>query len=408
MSNPRADLLKIFHSALAAVHGAACVERFLSARLLTGTVHAVAIGKAAGAMLEGAHAALQEQLRAALLITKHGHVIPGSERRAGVTVLEAGHPLPDERSLQAGRALLDFIAAVPDDAQLLFLISGGASSLVEVLPPGVGLDDLRRVNRRLLGSGWDIHRMNGLRKRLSCIKGGRLAAYLRGRRVIQLLISDVPGDRPADIGSGLLAADEESRIVDSALPPWLQTLLKSSASPMTDISCFSNIETHIIASLDQALAAAEREAERLGYAAHVHYERLSGDAAATGRRLAGELFDGPASMHVWGGETTVELPAHPGRGGRNQHLALAAAEVLAERDKVWLLAAGTDGSDGPGEDAGAMVDGGTLSRGALAGLNAADCLRHADAGSFLEESGDLINTGATGTNVMDLVIGLKV
>lgn len=408
MSNPRADMLSIFHSALAAVHGAACVERFLAVRRLTGTVHAVAIGKAAGAMLDGARGALGERLQSALFITKPGHVTPGMEHRAGVTVMEAGHPVPDERSLQAGQALLDFIAALPDDAQVLFLISGGASSLVEVLPPGVGLDDLRLVNRWLLASGWEIHRMNALRKRLSCIKGGRLAAHLHGRNVLQLLLSDVPGDSPADIGSGLLVADEESQIAASALPSWLQTLLKYSPLPMEDASCFTNIETHIIASLDHALAAAVREAKKLGYVVQVHAERLSGDAAAVGRRLAAELLDGAAGLRIWGGETAVELPANPGRGGRNQHLALAAAEVLANRDKVWLLAAGTDGSDGPGEDAGALVDSGTISRGALDGLDAADCLRRADAGTFLEASGDLISTGPTGTNVMDMVIGLKV
>jgi glycerate 2-kinase len=405
MSNPRAAALKIFHAALAAVHGTICVERFLAARHLTGKAHAIAIGKAAGAMLDGARAVLGEQLQSALLITKPGHLTPGMEHRAGVTVIEAGHPLPDERSLLAGRALLDFIAALPGDAPILFLISGGASSLAEVLPSGMSLADLRRVNRWLLGSGWDIRRMNAVRKRLSCIKGGRLAVHLRGRRAIQLLISDVPGDGLADIGSGVLTADEESQLDASALPPWLQALIKNlpPVSP-PDPSCFIRIETHIVASLDQALAAAGREAEKMGYAVQVHGERLSGDAAAAGRRLAVELLGGPASVHIWG---VVELPPNAGRGGRNQHLALAAAEALASRDKVWLLAGATDGSDGPGEDAGAVVDGGTLARGGLDGLNAAECLRRADAGTFLEASGDLISTGPTGTNVMDLVIGLK-
>jgi glycerate 2-kinase len=400
-------VLKIFHAALAAVHGTACVERFLTVRCLTGAVHAVAVGKAAGAMLDGARAALQGQLQTALLITKPGHLSPGIQHLAGVTVMEAGHPVPDARSLLAGQALLDFIAALPGDAQVLFLISGGTSSLVEVLPPGMSLNDLRRVNQWLLASAWDIHRMNILRKRLSCIKGGRLAAHLCGRRVMQLLISDVPGDRPADIGSGLLVAEEESKIVDTALSPWLRTLLKSSPSAPPDPSCFANIETHIVASLDHALAAAAQEAEKLAFATQIHTERLSGDAATLGRRLAAELLDGPAGVHIWGGETTVALPANPGRGGRNQHLALAAAAALAGHDKVWLLAAGTDGSDGPGEDAGAVIDGGTLARGELDGLNAAVCLHRADAGSFLEASGDLISTGPTGTNVMDMVIGLK-
>jgi glycerate 2-kinase len=139
----------------------------------------------------------------------------------------------------------------------------------------------------------------------------------------------------------------------------------------------------------------------------VHTERLSGDAALVGRRLAGVLVDDPSGVHLWGGETSVELPANPGRGGRNQHLALAAAELLAQHNKVWLLAAGTDGSDGTGADAGALVDGGTIMRGKMKNMNATDCLRRADAGGFLEQSGDLISTGPTGTNVMDMVIGMK-
>lgn len=408
MSIPRDDTLKIFRGALAAVHGMACVERFLAVRRLTGNVHAIAIGKAAGAMLDGARGALgEQQLRSALLITKPGHVMPGMKDIPGVTVIEAGHPVPDEASLRAGQAVLDFIAALPGDAQLLFLISGGASSLVEVLPQGVSLDDLRRVNRWLLGSGWDIHRMNALRKRLSCIKGGRLAAHLRGRRVMQLLISDVPGDRPADIGSGLLVADEESPIVAAALPTWLQAMLMYSPPQVADPSCFLHIETHLIASLDHALGAAALETKKLGYKLQVHTERIRGDAASAGRRIAGVLIDGPPGVHIWGGETTVVLPPNPGRGGRNQHLALAAAEMLANRNDVWLLAAGTDGSDAAEGDSGALVDGGTILRGALKCMNAADCLRRADAGSFLEGSGDLISTGPTGTNVMDMVIGVK-
>jgi len=409
MSNSRAAVLDIFHAALAAVHGAARVQRFLAARPLQGEVCVVAMGKAAGATLEGAPRALGERLNSALLITKPGHVPPGMESLAEVTVMEAGHPLPDERSLRAGRMLLDFIAAAPGGGTLLFLVSGGTSSLVEVLPSGMTLDDLRRVNQWLLGSGWDIHRMNALRKRLSCIKGGRLAEAVRGRRVVQLLISDVPGDAPADIGSGLLMADKSAEIDETTVPEWLRTLLQSApSSPDPETSAFAHIETHIVASVDHALAAAAAESRKMGYAVQVHARRLSGDAATAGRRLAQTLVDGATGVHLWGGETSVELPPAPGRGRRNQHLALAAAEVLANRDNVWLLAAGSDGSDGPGEDAGALVDGGTVARGELDGLSITDCLRRADAGSFLEASGDLVTTGPTGTNVMDVVIGLKV
>jgi glycerate 2-kinase len=407
MSTPREDILKIFRSALAAVHGTACVERFLAVRRLQGEVYAVAVGKAAEAMLQGARSALGERLRSALLVTKRGHATAAAMDMPGMTVIEAGHPIPDEDSLYAGRAMLDFIDATPSDALLLFLISGGTSSLVEVLPEEVSLADLQRVNQWLLAAGFDIHDMNVLRKRLSCIKGGRLAARLHGRRVVQVMISDVPGDNPADIGSGLLVPEEETPVAASSLPAWFQALLEHSPPLMTDPSHFLDIETHVIASLDHALGAAALETKKLGHKLQVHTERMSGDAALLGRRFAGALIDGPAGVHLWGGETAVALPPVPGRGGRNQHLALAAAEMLADYSNVWLLAAGTDGSDGSQGDTGALVDGGTVSRGAQQHMNAADCLRRADAGSFLETSGDLISTGPTGTNVMDIVIGMK-
>ena len=407
MSTPRDDVLKIFRGALAAVHGTGCVERFLAVRRLQGEVYALALGKAAEAMLQGARSVLGQQLRNALLVTKPGHVTRAIKDIGDVTVIEAGHPVPDSASLQAGQAVLDFIAAAPQDARLLFLISGGTSSLVEVLPSGVSLKDLQRLNQWLLDSGLDIHDMNALRKRLSCIKGGRLAGYLHGRNVLQVLISDVPGDNPADIGSGLLVPGEEGHISEVPLPEWLQVLLQHSPLLEQDPSCFHGIETRVIASLDDALSAAALEAKKLGYKLQVHTERLSGDAAVAGRQLAGVVVDGPPGVHLWGGETSVAMPANPGQGGRNQHLALAAAEVLAKRERVWLLAAGTDGNDGRGGAAGALVDGGTIKRGTMKYPNAAECLLRADAGSFLKQSGDLITTGPTGTNVMDMVIGVK-
>src|SRR3569623_898846 len=225
MASPSATLLDVFAAALAAVHGRACVQNFLAATPVRGVQHVVAIGKAAAPMLEGAQAALGQVLRAALLITKPGYATPAAARILGVSLIEAGHPLPDESSLHAGAALLDFIAATPPYAPLLFLLSGGASSLVEVLPAGVSLTQLRRANGWLLGSGLDIHAVNAVRRRLSCIKGGRLASRLGGRRAVQLLISDVAGDDPAAIGSGLLLADEEKCVeVDTVVPDWLWPL----------------------------------------------------------------------------------------------------------------------------------------------------------------------------------------
>jgi hydroxypyruvate reductase len=162
-----------------------------------------------------------------------------------------------------------------------------------------------------------------------------------------------------------------------------------------------------VASNSSTRLAAAGEAARRGYPVWRHDDEVTGDALEAGRRLASEIMQGPMGLHVWGGETTVRLPSHPGRGGRCQSLALSAAMQLEGHQHVYLLAAGTDGSDGPGEDAGALVDGATLSRGELSGYAAGHCLSMADAGRFLEGSGDLIHTGPTGTNVMDIMLGLK-
>jgi glycerate 2-kinase len=164
---------------------------------------------------------------------------------------------------------------------------------------------------------------------------------------------------------------------------------------------------HIVARLADALEAAAAAGRQLGHAVRLPPEFLHGEAATVGRQAARELLEGPPGLTIWGGETRVCLPDQPGRGGRNQHLALAAATILEGSADAWLLAAGSDGSDGPGEDAGALVDGGTLARGREWGLDPQRALREADSGTFLDAAGDLLHTGPTGTNVMDLLIGLR-
>ena len=296
------------------------------------------------------------------------------------------------------------------DAELLFLISGGASSLVERLVDGVTLDDLQRVNQWLLASGLDIHTMNYVRKSLSLIKGGRLAHTLGGRKTLALLISDVPGDDPATIGSGLLVpAHFVETDLSLELPQWVTALMSGGVpAPASDDFIFKNITLEIVASLDDAKQAAAESGRQLGYAVYQHAGVLQGDAVLVARQLAVELLNGPAGLHIWGGETTLQLPSQPGRGGRNQHLALVVATELSGCDGVFFLAAASDGSDGPTDDAGGFVDGETVARGRVAGFDANAALANADAGTFLAASGDLIRTGPTGTNVMDLLLGVKV
>ena len=402
----RQNLLRIFQSALAAVNGRICVRARLEERPLPGKVYMVAVGKAACAMAQGAQDVLGGRIADALIITKKGYAEP-----LPWPVLEAGHPLVNEASLEAGKQLLAFVARIPPDAVVLVLISGGASALVEALPPQISLDQFQKINRWILGSGLDINNYNRIRRRLSRIKGGRLAKLLSPRRVLCLVVSDVPGNDLRAIGSGPLVADEDLRrpLPLQGLPDFITEALRHMPpAPAPDDVCFQKVTREIVATLDNAKSATVDAAKKLGYEAVIESAFVSGDAVETGTRLANKLLQfEPGTVHVWGGETTVTLPESPGRGGRNQSLALAAALMLQGHADLWLLAAGTDGTDGPTDDAGALVDGGTIARGEQAGRDAKQSLARADAGNFLEASGDLLQTGPTGTNVMDIMLGLK-
>ncbi|UCH52654.1 MAG: DUF4147 domain-containing protein [Pseudomonadota bacterium] len=400
----RRDLLRMLDAAIAAVNGRGCVARALKGEALAGPVYVLAIGKAAVPMMQGAIDALGQAIADALVVTKDA---------GGVTldypVLETGHPVPDARSLAAGDRVLAFVEAIPASGRVLVLLSGGASALVEKLVPGVDLAMLQQFTQWLLAGGFDIATMNRLRKRLSLIKGGRLAQLLSPRKTLCLAISDVAGDAPTAIGSGPLTADASAEPDVAALPDVVRAALRAAPPlPAPSDPCFVHVDFRIVATLADAKQAAAAEAKRLGYRVAVEPQFVDDDALATGARLARELCDATSDViHIWGGETTVRLPARPGRGGRNQSLALAAAAELAGTTSVVLLSAGTDGTDGPTEDAGALVDGGTIARGAQQGLDARAALAAADAGTFLEASGDLIHTGPTGTNVMDLMIGIN-
>jgi glycerate 2-kinase len=396
---PRNLLLTLFQQGLAAVNGRRVVSAWLREHPLRGGVHLVALGKAADAMTAGALDAAGEQMLSGLVVTRYGHLDEPVFRDPRIVSLEAGHPVPDGQSLAAGNALLLFLQQAPADARFLFLISGGTSSVVEAPVPGVTLAELRDLNGWLLGSGLPVGDINCLRAALSRIKGGRLGRFLQGRHATVLLMSDVPGDVMADIGSGLLLPAAGRPL--PAVPDRFAAL-PFQRDPM---ALAPNVDAHIVASNGAALDAIAAVAQGLGVTRHDSLPAV--DAVACGQAMARHLLMAGAGIHLWGGETTVRLPSHPGHGGRNQQLALAAAQVLQGRDDILLLAAGSDGSDGVTADAGALVDGDTIGRGKDAGLAASECLVRADAGSFLEASGDLVHTGPTGTNVMDLIIGFK-
>lgn len=388
-SSPHGDprrriLLHLFRKALASVDGRFCVREALTTPSGAGPLHrrvwAAAVGKAASAMVLGAQDALGVTLERTLVITKDGHVAPQVYGLPNVEVLESAHPVPDERSLAAGARLLQWVDELPADVEPLFLISGGASSLVEALVPGVTLAQLTQLNARGLASGLAIGELNEQRAKFSRLKGGRLAARLKGRPARALFISDVPGHDPAVIGSGLLGP----------------------GGPAGDA-----IDRRIVASIDQAAECARWEAQALGLETWRDPQAFEGPAERLAVRFAHELHMNATPVRVWGGESVVKLPENPGRGGRNQHLALAAARIIAGHDNLMLLVAGTDGSDGATSDAGALVDGETCSRIALGSVDVQSALQNADSGAALAAAGDLIYTGPTGTNVGDIVIGLK-
>lgn len=411
MSSPeRIQLMEIVSTALASVNGQAVVERFLASRTqhFQESTYVVAVGKAAAAMADGAIAILGDTILDGLVISKTGHL--GKTRYSGWQYLEAGHPIPDGRSIEAGQRLIDFNRNIPPHGQLLFLLSGGASSLVEVLPPGITLEDFQAINNWLISSGWNITRINQLRKSISLIKGGKLLSFLQAKQIWNLVISDVPGNNPADIGSGPLVPvmlPKLSEIIKET-PDWLKqklSCLHDIAMPL--VHSGAEVRTHVLATLTDAMTAASGCATKFGYPVYCHANYIDGNVTEVAGMIASVLKDGQPGAYIWGGETTVRLPARPGRGGRNQMLALMVAQAIAGQQNIIFCAIGTDGTDGPIQDAGAIVDGSTVARGKAAGFNVQASLEYADAGSFLAATQDLMQTGPTGTNVMDLMIALK-
>lgn len=371
----RALLLDLFRTAVAAVDGRRRVRAALAKSRDGAPVSAFAVGKAAASMMLGARDSLGTRLERGLVVAPDGAIPAELLRLEGMLCLEAGHPRPDARSLAAGEALLRFAAATPAGGRVLLLVSGGASALLEIPAPGVGLAELSAVFDRALAGQYDIERLNRERAALSLVKGGRLPGLFAGSQVEALMISDVPRDDPSVLASGLLAAP--------------------------------GLEPRLVGSLEDALDAVARSAAALGLKAVRGSVRLSGDAEAAALRVCHELAVGAADLVIHGGETVVRLPERPGRGGRCQHLAVAAARAIAGHAEFLLLAAGTDGRDGASEDAGAIIDGGTEERARDAGIDTAAALAAADSGMLLEATGDLIHTGPTGTNVGDVVLGLR-
>ena len=369
--NRKKQLEQLFDAAVSAVSGRQAVTNAIAEDAPLSPSLIIAVGKAAAGMTLGA---LDEWPDcAALVITKYGHVTDELDAFPGVRVMEAAHPVPDENSLSAGKLLFDSIEALPAESHVLFLVSGGASALAEALPSDVSLSALKAMTDEMLATGKTIDQINTRRKTHSLIKGGKLIERFPGQRIRVYAISDVEGDSIAVIGSGL---GDTNRLPDKGT-------------------------SRIIASNKIARQAVASKAEQLGLTVMENSETLYGDIFELADRLGPFIANAPPGVYLFGGEPIATLPEHPGRGGRNQSLALALSAHIAGREDISMLVAGTDGTDGPTSAAGGLIDGTTWSE-----AKASDALRRADAGTYLEQCGGLFATGPTHTNVMDLLIAI--
>ena len=419
-TDPRALLLAMFDAAVQRALPVHNTAAFLPAPP-KGRTLVLGAGKAGGAMAAAVDALWPAQAPiSGLVVTRYAHLPPAYKARPGrIEVVEAAHPVPDEAGQRAAERIVQLTQGLTADDLVLCLISGGGSALLSMPAPGLTLADKQAINKALLKSGAAIDEMNCVRKHLSAIKGGRLAAMCAPARVVTLLISDVPGDAPEVIASGPTVADASScadalaicRRYGLALPAAARAGLESGAfeTPKPGDAAFAGHQVHIIATPWQSLQAAAEVARNAGIDAHILSDEMEGESrevgkvhAALARAVArrGQPFARPCVI-LSGGETTVTVKNRSGRGGRATEFLLGCAIALQGEPGVHVLAADTDGIDGIEDNAGAIVTPSTLARALAQGMKAAEFLHRNDAYNFFKPLGDLVTPGPTFTNVND-------
>lgn len=412
IADPRAFLEALFHAAVAA----ADPEKVLAAHLPEkpkGRTVVVGAGKGAAQMARAFEKLWRGPLEG-VVVTRYGYAVP-CER---IEVLEAAHPVPDENGLAAAARLLQTVRGLGPDDLVVALVCGGGSALLPAPPEGLTLEDEIAVNRALLASGMPIAGMNAVRKQVSCIKGGRLAALAHPARVVSLVVSDIPGDDPALVASGPTVPDRSTRadalrLIERyglALPDAVLRHIREGGedAPTPDDPRFAGNEVRVVASAAVSLEAAAALARRQGVEAAILSDAMEGEASEVGRvhaAIAAEIarrnrpFSKPVVV-LSGGETTVTVKGK-GKGGRNGEFLLSFACGIDGLDGVSALAADTDGIDGSEDNAGAFADGGTVGRLAGKRLDAAEFLARNDSWTAFDALGDLFVPGPTGTNVND-------
>jgi len=409
---PRDLLRAMFDAAVASAQPAVCVPPALPAPP-KGRLIVLGAGKASAAMAKAVEDAWDGPLEG-LVVTRYGYGAPCSR----IEIVEAAHPVPDAAGHAAARRILDLAEAAGPDDTVLFLISGGGSALLALPIDGVTLADKQAVNRALLASGATISEMNCVRRHLSRVKGGRLAAAAHPAKVVTLLISDVPGDRPRDIASGPTVPDETTcadalaivRRYGIDLPATVRAVLENGRGETVkpDDPRLAGIETRMVAAPQMALEAAAEVGRRAGWPVHVLGDAIEGEARDVGTVMAGiarqvatrgQPFAAPCIL-LSGGETTVTVRGE-GRGGRNVEFLLSLGIALDGLADVWAIACDTDGVDGLEDIAGALLSPDTLARAWDRGIRPKDALADNDGHGFFGALGDAVVTGPTLTNVND-------
>ncbi|WP_314796184.1 DUF4147 domain-containing protein [uncultured Selenomonas sp.] len=403
--NLRSDADGIIQESLAAILPDAAVEKALRGHTFgTGRIVLVAVGKAAWQMARAASDELGSRIDRGIVITKYGHIkgdIPN------ITCHEAGHPVPDANSFAATQEALDLTEGLTAEDTVLFLLSGGGSALFE--KPLIPAEELKDLTEQLLASGADIVAVNTLRKRMSAVKGGRFAEHCAPAQVFTIVLSDILGDPLDMIASGPAYPDTSTAENAHDVVKKYGIRLSAAATKLLDTplpSELPNVTTHITGSVRELCAAAAEAAERRGYTPVLLTDQLDCEAREAGRFLAAIArthAHAGSFAYIAGGETVVQLKGM-GRGGRNQEIALAAADGIAGIPNVAVFSVGSDGTDGPTDAAGGYVDGDTAAALARERRSAAEALAENDAYPALNDVGGLIVTGPTGTNVNDVSV----
>jgi hydroxypyruvate reductase len=436
----RDDGQKIFMAGIGAVEAQAAVKRHFKVeenRIKVAqrtyaleafeNIYVIGAGKAGASMAKALEEMLEEKITGGTVSVKYGHVVPLEH----VGVMEAGHPVPDEAGRKSAEAILSWAEKAGKRDLVICLLSGGGSALLPLPVQGVSLSDKQEITKMLLACGASIHEINAVRKHISLVKGGGLARAVHPGRLISLILSDVVGDDLDVIASGPTVPDSSSfedcmRILDkynlrdkvpASVLGHLEKGLEGKAreNPKEGDPIFANTQNVIVGSNTECILAAAAKARELGYSTLILSTMLEGETkevALVHAGIAKEILRTghplpPPACVLSGGETTVTITGG-GLGGRNQEFVLAAAMSLEGWEKVVVVSVGTDGTDGPTDAAGAFGDWLTVERAQSLGLQPADFLFDNDAYRFFEKLGDLVKTGPTNTNVMDLRIMLVV